>query len=216
MLKYRLKKGESFDVGAVIRARLNLFQKIRFLDESVEFVVRCNVAEKRKEVYTLKCQFSGLKFRSKGSILSRIWAGAVGDEFVVRKDSRGIIFSVKGGDRLKKILFGFPLETVLLWFGGILSSKDGSNEWNHEDEIFVYRFRNSRPEVLRGKTFPKILVKCKAKNTSIVSNFQCDGELMFDEITGRIAVSKKELACTLFGFMDVHLEIRVGNPEYLK
>lgn len=220
MLKYRLKKGQKFDIVSNIRIKTSLLKKYKIFDEKISFVVKCKVAERFGENYKLICRIVNLKSTKKNSSLVKFFQPAVNDKFVVIKNSRGEISNVSGGKKIKNVIFGLKMKPILLWFGTILSSPDGKKKWSYKDENFVYNFQTLPNKKFKGKNFPRISMKCKLKEISILSfpvnDFQCSGEVLFDTESGRIAVSKKKMKCKILNFIDVDLEMESGEKKFVR
>src|SRR3989344_8872589 len=98
MLKYKLEQGQKFYVVSNLRITANIFKNLKIIDETVSFVIPCEVSERVKNMCTLDCSFSDVKSDNKFSILSKFFSLATGDRFSVKKDMRGEIYKVTGGE----------------------------------------------------------------------------------------------------------------------
>ncbi len=217
MLKYRLEKGQKFYVVSNLRIQASVFKTLKLVDETVSFTIPCEVTEKVKDVCTLDCSFANVKSDNSMSVLSKFFSIASGDRFSVRKDMRGEIYEVRGGKRIEKILFGFTLKNILMWFGAILSPKGmDKNFWTFDDGRFIYGFRKSPAKKYKGKKFPRISIKCDIKDPPFfMKNFLCNGEVLFDTKTGKIAVSTKNLKLKLFNLVDVRVTADAGEKDFI-
>lgn len=214
-LKYDLKEGQEFDVHAKTKIRLRFLKNLKIFDDEIKLVISCKIADhdKRRDIYTLDCVLSSVGCKS---FMNDFLMRAVGDHFVVRKDSNGRIYSIRGGKKIRQFLFGIPMKNVLLWFGTILSVSRGSSEWAYVDEVnkdmkIIYNFCRSK-----GRSGVKISGSLlNGSSFSPITDFRCNGEVLFDRKNGRIAVSQKSLRASVMDIFDLDVDMKSGQQRYL-
>ena len=92
----------------------------------------------------------------------------------------------------------------------------GKNVWSYDDGRFLYEFRKSSDKKFKGKILPRISIKCDMKDPPIfIKDFLCDGEVLFDTKTGKIAVSTKNLKLKLFDIIDVRVTADAGEKNFI-
>lgn len=215
MLKYNLQVGKTFNVFARTKIKINFLKSWKIFDDEIRLVISCKIAghDKRKDVYTLDCVLSSVGCKS---FMNDFLMKAVGDHFVVRKDSRGKIQSVSGGKKIRQFLFGMPMKNILLWFGTILSVSEGSREWAYVDELskdvkIIYNFSKSN-----GKNGIKIRGNLLNGNGfNPVTDFQCNGDVLFDRKNGRIALSQKNLKASVMNIFELDIRMKSGEQQFL-
>lgn len=215
-LRYNLKESQEFDVHAITRIRVRLLKNLKIFDDEIKLVISCKIAghDKRKDIYTLYCVLSSVGCKS---FMNDFLMQAVGDHFVVRKDSRGKIYSVRGGKKIKQFLFGLPIKNALLWFGTILSVSNGSKEWAYVDKVnkdvkIIYSFCRTN-----GRSGVKITGNLLNANFfNPFTDFRCSGEAVFNSKKGRIAISQKNLKATLMNIFDFSIDMKSGELKYLQ
>ena len=209
----RLEK--ALGTPAQARIRVNFLKSMKIFDDEVTFIVTCKIAGKRNDVYTLDCVISWLHSKS---FMNFFWQDAIGDRFVVRKDSRGRIHSVVGGRKIKDCLFGLPIEKVLLWFGTILSGENPKDEhWTYDDGIVYYHFNNSQQRRVRGRKLPVITIDASLNENplNLFTKFRCTGEVIFNPRSGQIGISRKNLSASLLNVLDCDVRMKAGETRYL-
>jgi len=230
MLKYNLQVGKTFDVVAMTKIKINFFKSLKIFEDKVSFIITCKVRNKQNGIYTLDCVLSWLDAKS---FMHNFWQNAVGDRFVVRKNARGEIVSVRGGEKIRQHLFGMPLRKVLLWFGTILSGSNPNDEqWTYDDGIFYYHFSNSKERNIGGRKLRRKSARNSRSKLPMIAidaelndefdkllkpfvDFKCNGEVLFDVKSGRIGVSRKNLHATLLNILDFDVRMKAGETHYL-